>query len=90
MKIPKQFDLLGVTWTVKEDPLLRSEFGYTNQAEASIVLNSQKTINKDMKEQTFWHEAVHAVLFAMGHTEHDEKFVDCFAGLLHQLHKTKQ
>lgn len=88
MKIPKEFELAGITWKVLQDPLLRTEYGYCNQAESIIVLNTNKTINKQLLEQTFMHELVHAILFAMGHTEHDEKFVDQFGGYLHQYLKT--
>lgn len=46
-------------------------------------------MNKNFTEQTFYHELVHAIMFAMGHTQHDETFVDAFGGLLHQYTKTR-
>lgn len=42
------------------------------------------------KEQTFYHELVHAVLFTMGKANHDEEFVDAFGSYLHQFMKTKE
>lgn len=44
----------------------------------------EKSLDRGVKEQTFCHELIHAILFSMGITEHDEKFVDGFATFLHQ------
>jgi hypothetical protein len=46
-------------------------------------------MNKTFTEQTFCHELVHAIMFSMGHTNHDEIFVDAFGALLHQYERTK-
>jgi hypothetical protein len=46
-------------------------------------------MNKNFTEQTFSHELVHAIMFAMGHTQHDEVFVDAFGALLHQYERTR-
>jgi len=46
-------------------------------------------MNKVFTEQTFFHELVHAIMFAMGHTQQDEVFVDAFGQLLHQYERTK-
>lgn len=42
-----------------------------------------------MTQQTFYHELVHAIMFAMGKTAHDEEFTDAFGSFLHQFEKTK-
>ena len=42
-----------------------------------------------MTQQTFCHELVHAILFTMGKTTHEEEFVDAFGSLLHQFERTK-
>lgn len=46
-------------------------------------------MNDQMTQQTFFHELVHAILFAMGKTAHDEEFTDIFGAFLHQYDKTK-
>lgn len=37
---------------------------------------------------TFYHELVHAILFSMGKTNHDEEFVENFGGFLFQYTRT--
>ena len=54
--------------------------------EAQLLL--QKDLKKQVKEQTFCHELVHAILYAMGKNEHDEQFVDAFGVFLHQYLNT--
>lgn len=39
---------------------------------------------------TFYHELVHAILFSMGKTNHDEEFVENFGGFLFQYMQTMQ
>lgn len=46
-------------------------------------------MSEQMTHQTFCHELVHAIMFTMGHTTHDEIFTDCFGAFLHQYEKTK-
>jgi hypothetical protein len=46
-------------------------------------------MNEQMTQQTFCHELVHAILFTMGKTTHEEEFVDAFGSLLHQFERTK-
>ena len=85
-KVPKGFSLAGCDWTVKivEDI---SEYGTCDYATQTIRLRAG--MNKSLTEQTFAHELVHAIMFSMGHTNHDEIFVDAFGALLHQYEKTK-
>lgn len=87
MLIPKKFKLGGITWTVHELPSIPNAMGACNHQEASIVL--LKGLTQEIKEQTFLHELNHAIMFSMGipQPEHDEKFVDGFATLLHQYLK---
>ena len=63
-------------------------FGATYLQESKVAL--LKALKKDVKEQTFCHELVHSILFAMGKpvSDHDELFVDAFATFLHQYLKT--
>jgi len=46
-------------------------------------------MNEQTTSQTLMHELVHAILFTMGKTNHDEEFTDAFGALLHQYDKTK-
>jgi len=46
-------------------------------------------MNEQMTQQTFYHELVHAIMFAMGKTNHDEEYTDAFGSLLHQYERTK-
>jgi hypothetical protein len=84
--IPMSFYLVGCQWNVKYIEEL-SEYGKCDCATQMIYLRSG--MNKNFTEQTFFHELIHAIMFAMGHTNHDEVFVDAFGALLHQYEKTK-
>lgn len=81
MKIPKQFQLGGVNWTVQTGELIEA-MGFCQIDKALIKLNEE--IKGDVLEQTFCHELVHAIMFSMGLRDHDEKFVDGFGTFLHQ------
>ncbi len=84
--IPMSFYLVGCQWNVKYVEDL-SEYGKCDCATQIIYLRTG--MNKNFTEQTFFHELVHAIMFAMGHTQHDEVFVDAFGALLHQYERTK-
>jgi hypothetical protein len=89
--LPVQFDLLGYTWKVSEDPKLLTQeadargicqFGLT-----SIRVAPLSQISKQEQEHTLLHELVHAILNAMGQTtlNDDEAWVDTFSAMLHQI-----
>jgi hypothetical protein len=84
MKIPKQFQLGGTKWTVEQTTPLMGAMGATFSGLALIQLD--KALPQQIKEQTYLHEVIHSILFAMGkpYAEHDEVFVDGFATFLHQ------
>jgi len=84
--IPTSFYLDGCQWNVKYVEDL-SEYGKCDCTTHVIYLRSG--MNKTFTEQTFFHELVHAIMFAMGHVQHDEIFVDAFGALLHQYERTK-
>ena len=98
MKIPKQFNILGYTIdVVYEDDRLneRQLLGQASPNFAKISLRKQvegKVLPKATLEHTYLHEVVHIVLKAMGEDElyENEKFVDLFAGLLHQILTTSK
>lgn len=53
------------------------------------LIRVRKELPKQAKETTFYHELVHAILFTMGETNHDEKYVDTFGAFLHQFNESK-
>jgi hypothetical protein len=85
MRIPTSFQLGGTTWKVEQTTPLLGAMGATFSGQALVQLD--KALPKQVKEQTFCHEAVHCILFSMGKpsSEHDEVFVDGFATFLHQF-----
>ena len=88
MVIPKTFQLAGIKWAVKENPHLVN-MGECHSQKGIIYLKPDPNYTESVKEQTYLHEVVHAILFTMGDVgPHDEKFVDGFASLLHQYVNT--
>lgn len=63
--------------------------GECHSQKGIIYLKPDPNYTESVKEQTYLHEVVHAILFTMGDAgPHDEKFVDGFASLLHQYINT--
>lgn len=90
MKIPTTYQLGGTTWKVDQQKTLPGVMGQCIVQEATVQIVS--TLPKQIKEQTFCHELIHSILFAMGKTGdlHDEVFVDGFATFLHQYLTTNK
>ncbi len=86
MLIPKKFTLGAVEWTVKIVEDLPDKMGLTDPKTASIYI--EKNSNKQVFNQVFCHELVHAMLFSTGRDNddnpHDELLVDGMAHYLHQ------
>lgn len=92
-KIPKQYQLLGKTWTVSVVPKDKWEdatiWGECSAATGKILV--LKNLSDDATEQTFCHELIHTILLAMNHKlNKNEEFVDIFGGLLHQALKSSK
>ena len=85
--IPKTFNLVGGKWTVKVVPNM-TDLGRCDPSLFTIYI--KEGLNPVYEEQTFYHELVHAVMFAMGKTEHNEEFVEAFGVLLHQFDRSKK
>ena len=84
MNTPKSFQLAGIKWKVLENPHLVN-MGECHSQRGIIYLKPDSNYTPAVREQTYYHELVHAILFTMGDSgPHDEKFVDGFAALLHQ------
>jgi hypothetical protein len=84
MKIPASFVLGGVTWRVEKLPLTDA-LGLCLYDKAVIRLDD--SLPPDVMEQTFAHELNHALMYSMGMRDHDERFVDGLATMLHQYFK---
>lgn len=85
MKIPKTFQLAGITWRVEETAAI-GDMGHCDPESSTIRL--RKGLPQQMKEATFCHELQHAIRFMAGETDHDEKIVDAHGNLLHQFLNT--
>jgi hypothetical protein len=79
------FGLAGFDWTVVFVKDL-SEYGKCDVNTQTIYIRDG--MNEQTTKQTFYHELVHAIMFSMGHTQHDEIFTDAFGGMLLQFEKT--
>ena len=98
MRIPKSFNLAGLTINVKfDDKLLHVDdnLGQARYRENLVLLQKRSKDNpilKENQEQHFLHEKIHWILNIMN--EHDlrnnEKFVDTFAHLLYQSIKSEK
>lgn len=84
MKIPSVFTLGAIKWVTSEVDLsvISGNLGTCASHKAHIYL--EKSLDIGVKQQTFCHELIHAIMFSMGLTTHDEVFVDGFATFLHQ------
>jgi len=79
------FQLAGALWTVtqiQDYNLLGSCSRDTRQ----IIL--KKNVMQELKEQTFFHELIHAIYYMLGREDHDEKEVDLLATFLHHYLQT--
>lgn len=64
-----------------------SEMGVCDWEQHQIRL--RKGMTNQNTQVTFYHELVHAILFTMGKTGHDEEFVNTVGEFLHQFQRTK-
>ena len=72
----------AITYAVVESDI--SDYGMIDYETQTIRI--RKGLGKDAKSVTVWHEVIHAILYNMGHLDHDEVLVDGIAhGLLQCL-----
>jgi hypothetical protein len=77
----------AVTYKVVEAPI--TECGLIDYESQTIVI--RKGLAKDVRAVTVWHEVIHAILYNMGHVNHDEILVDGIAhGVLQCLRDNPQ
>ena len=92
----KSFKLGAVDWNVEfnnEVTASHEALGLCSYIEARIYIAEKargKKLSKQVQEQIFYHELIHAMLDAIGYDElgQDEKFVNSMGTLLHQFQRT--
>lgn len=89
--IPKTFECMGMTVTVKVGGLTHSDCHGTYD-HAKRVIAIDKTDDRQGMEATFWHEFVHCIFDHLGYDKlsRDEKKVERIAQCLYQLQKTRK
>lgn len=90
--IPKQFTIFGETYRVKQVLKVNKDGRWGEHDPAKNTIKIKKDLNEDQKEQTYYHELVHAILTNLSYTDlnEDEDFVDRFAKAMHQILKTSK
>lgn len=88
IRIPVSFQIFGQTYNVEYDDTLRrntENVGSCSPRQNKITLEPDQL--PEQLEQCFLHELTHAILGELNENElyHNEKFVDTFAGALHQV-----
>lgn len=93
MKIPKSFALHGHTYSVTIVPASHWKI----EDAVAVYISTERRIEilkrrKELMEQAFMHELMHAVFDAMGEDKlfRNERVVDLTASLLHQAFTTSQ
>ena len=98
MKIPKKINVLGVPYriTLLEHVTLDGQdniyMGATNEAKRLIKLATTTDFDDGAKEQTLFHELVHAVLSESGLARtltdaENEVYAQIFGNAMHQIFK---
>ncbi len=98
MQIPKRFKLLGYTIEVKEEPAAYWENGRYGACTIEggwikiAPISEAHPVSQSSVERTFFHELTHLCLDCTEQADlsKNEKFVDAFAGLLHQAVTTME
>lgn len=71
-------DILGIKYEIKEVPFESNPGGMGRWNEMLNVFYINKTLAKDQKDLTLWHEVTHCLLHALGEMElsRNEDFVE--------------
>ena len=93
----KEFTLGATKWKVNEVEKFESHtyLGECSIGQTSITISKTwcgQKVSKQSKEQTIYHEALHAMLDTLGYYKlsQDEKLVQGLSVLIEQFEKTKQ
>ena len=100
MKIPKKISVLGVPYKVQLKDKLENDagdlsdthLGWTIEGQHIIQLATTDLFCDDIKEQTLFHELVHAIMYESGLTraiseDDNEVFAQVFGNAFHQIFK---
>lgn len=94
-EIPNTFSAGGLDYRVLSEESLRygEEYGHWNGSTCTIHIAETaggEKLTEERKQQTFFHELVHAALDAIGEDElnDNEQFIDAFSNTLYQAIKT--
>lgn len=98
MHIPKRFKISGKVYTVRRPSYMRKHrtIGRCNPVARIVhVANGSnvtgRVFEREELAETFWHEAVHAILYDMPHSlARDEDFVTQFSSRLNELVQTAE
>lgn len=95
IEIPQSFSVGGLDYKVIHDNSLRygEEYGHWNGSTCTIHIAETaggEKLTEERKQQTFFHELIHAVLDAIGEDElnDNEQFIDALSNTLYQAIKT--
>lgn len=102
MKLPKKINILGVEYKVIKPRHIHEDItkrrpedeiiGLSNPSQRSISVSTNPKVCDDLKEQTFFHECTHAILYDSGldeliSPENEETFAQIFGNAMHQIYK---
>lgn len=90
--IPKKFELLGEKHKVSIVTKVDKEGNEGEWDPNKNVIKILRSLDKERREQRYYHELFHCMLEHMGymHLSNDEVFVDRMAKALHQVIKTSE
>ncbi|MFC6315184.1 MULTISPECIES: ImmA/IrrE family metallo-endopeptidase [Lapidilactobacillus] len=95
MLIPDKVKVGSITYQVKQEHIDKTDdglyqFGVTDYLNAVITINSDYP--QERKEQTFFHELMHAVFFESSNSDQaaDERLVDSTGLMLYQVFKENE
>lgn len=86
--IPKRIEIIDTIITVDISPIAQA-IGFADYHNDKIIIDP--TVSGSKKEEIFFHELTHWILYKMGHElEADENFVAMFGSLLNQAIKSSK
>lgn len=95
--IPNTFSVGGLNYNVIFEEFLRygEEYGHWDGTKCTIHIAKtagSEEMTEERKQQTFFHELIHAALDAIGEDElnDNEQFIDALSNVLYQAIKTME
>jgi len=90
--IPKQFEIFGLTFKVKQPWKVDSGNHWGECDYSKKTIKVLRSLNREQKEITYLHEMTHAILDVLEYNElsSDEEFIERFSKALHQVLKSSK